>query len=171
MNIEGPAHAVERECEQILRSLPQWFGIEESLCMYVRDTARMPTFVLRDESRVVAFISLLQHFPHAWEVHCIAVHADARNRGLGRKLLAHAESWLGAQGAWLLQVKTIAPTCPDPHYAETYGETGAFYAQMGFVPLEVFPELWSAKNPCLQLVKVIGGAPREREPNASAPHR
>jgi hypothetical protein len=26
---------------------------------------------------------------------------------------------------------------------------------MGFTPLEVFPELWSPNNPCLQLVKFL----------------
>ena len=41
--------------------------------------------------RIVGFVSLRKHFPNAWEIHCIAVHAAARNAGCGRALVAHAE--------------------------------------------------------------------------------
>ena len=70
---------------------------------------------------------------------------------MGRALLAHVEGWLLDRGAAFLQVKTIAATCDDAAYAETR----EFYARTGFVPLEVFPELWSPRHPCLQLVKAL----------------
>ena len=153
MQVDGPALDAQVECEQILRSVPQWFGIEDSRLMYARDTATMPTFLLRDGERALGFISLRAHFPHAWEIHCVAIHAEARRQGLGKTLLAHAEQWLKAQGAWLLQVKTIAASSPNPHYAQTR----VFYERMGFVSFEVFPDLWAPSNPCLQMLKVLGG--------------
>ena len=58
MHIEGPTVNAPGDCEQVLRSVPQWFGIEEALQMYAADTAKKPTFLLRDGARVVAFMTL-----------------------------------------------------------------------------------------------------------------
>jgi len=49
-------------------------------------------------------------------------------------------------------VKTIAASHPSAAYAQTR----AFYSRMGYLAVEVFPELWSAANPCLQMVKFVG---------------
>ena len=151
MEIIGPTLNERKQCEDVLRSLPMWFGIEEALLMYADDSARLPTFAVIEGTAVKGFISLRQHFPHAWEVHCIAVRAEARNKGHGRALNAHAERWLTAQGVSMLQVKTVAATSPSKAYAQTR----EFYKHLGFQPLEVFPELWSPRNPCLQLVKFL----------------
>lgn len=153
MDLLGPRLQLESQCEAVLRSLPQWFGIEDALRMYVADTARLPTFALSENGTVVAFLSLMQHFPEAWEIHCVAVHSEVRNRGLGSVLLAHAEQWLASQGVRYLQVKTVAQAGKSAAYAETR----EFYQARGFTPLEVFPLLWAAHNPALQLVKVLNG--------------
>ena len=149
--ILGPELRREGGCEAVLRSLPRWFGIEESLLMYARDTARMPTFALAEQDTVVAFLSLAEHFAESWEVHCMAVHASTRNCGHGTRLLVHAEHWLRQRGVKFLQVKTVAQTSSSKAYAETR----EFYSAKGFTPLEVFPTLWAPKNPALQLVKVL----------------
>jgi len=146
-----PQGDIQAACEAILRSVPEWFGIEEALMQYVRDTATLPTFVMRHECRIIGFLTLREHFPQAWEIHCVAVHAEVRGQGVGKKLLMHVESWLAEHGARFLQVKTIAATSPNPHYALTRG----FYERMGFAPVEVFPELWSPSNPCLQMLKIV----------------
>ena len=153
MNILGPTLDAAPLCEAVLRSLPSWFGIEEALQMYARDSALLPGFAIaEDHAQIVGFISLKQHFPASWDVHCLAVHADARNQGRGRPLLAHAERWLVDRGARWLQVKTIAALNPDAGYAQTR----AFYERLGFDSLEVFPDLWSPRNPCLQMIKRLG---------------
>jgi len=151
MLLIGPQLQLESQCEAVLRSLPEWFGIEEALCMYASDTARLPTFALSEEGAVVAFLSLMQHFADSWEIHCVAVHSSARNRGHGKALLKHSEEWLVAQGVKFLQVKTVAHTSKNAAYAETR----RFYAASGFTPLEVFPLLWAPQNPALQLIKVL----------------
>lgn len=151
MELRGPRLDAADACERILRTLPDWFGIEESLLTYARATALQPTFAAVESGTIVAFVSLRQHFPTAWEVDCIAVDAAWRWRGLGRALMAKAEDWLTEQGATLLQVKTLADTSPDPFYAETR----AFHQRLGYQQLEVFPLLWSPRNPCLLMVKVL----------------
>ncbi|MFN7779988.1 MAG: GNAT family N-acetyltransferase [Betaproteobacteria bacterium] len=149
--ILGPNLHREAECEAVLRSVPQWFGIEESLREYVAASRRLPTFAWEEDRTLVGFLSLKEHFPQSWEISCIAVRNEARGQRIGSKLLAHAEHWLRRQGVRLLQVKTLADQDPSPEYAETR----RFYVSRGFMALEVFPELWSPANPALQMVKVL----------------
>ena len=149
--IIGPTLNREPECEAILRSLPEWFGIEESLLMYARDSGKMPSFAMEHKSRLVGFISLREHFPLSWEVHCIAVCASERNKGIGTALLNHAEEWLQGKQVKFLQVKTIADTLEYEYYAQTR----EFYFSRGYTPIEVFPNLWSQGNPALQLIKSL----------------
>lgn len=154
LHIEGPRTGIAQDVERILRSLPNWFGIEESLQAYVRDAESLPTFVALDAAKTLGFLTLREHFPHAWEVHCLAVDARARNQGIGRQLHACAERWLARQGVRLLQVKTLSASSPSKAYAETR----AFYLAVGYQPLEEFPQLWGPGLPVLLLVKHIADA-------------
>jgi GNAT superfamily N-acetyltransferase len=151
MEIAGPLAGSSAECERILRSLPRWFGIESSLLEYVADADRWPTFHALDAGKSVAFVIVRQHFPFAWEVHCIGVHAERRGQGIGRRLHTHVEGWLQSRGARFLQVKTLA----DAHPSQEYAQTRAFYGSMGYLPQEVFPTLWGPGLPVLQLVKCL----------------
>jgi GNAT superfamily N-acetyltransferase len=151
MEISFSSGGARGECERILRGLPAWFGIESALLQYAADSETYPTLVARESLGAVGFITIRQHFEHSVEVHCMAVLASLRRRGLGTALLQTAESWAQRRGARFMQVKTIAPASPSPEYAETR----AFYAKAGYVPLEEFPLLWSKSNPCLQLVKAL----------------
>jgi GNAT superfamily N-acetyltransferase len=151
MQVEHANVPVSSECERILRSLPKWFGIEHALLQYATDADVYPTFVAREGDRTIGFATLRRHFDQAYEVHCIAVHAGDRHRGCGFALLTAAESWARSEGGLFIQVKTLAGDHPSPEY----GETRSFYARAGYFPLEVFPELWSKSNPCLQLIKAL----------------
>lgn len=151
MIIVGPDLQREAEIDAILRSLPRWFGIEEALRMYVADSARLPTFAAELDGRLAGFITLTPHFAHAWEVHCMAVSAAHRGRGIGSTLLRAAEQHAQARGVRFLQVKTVAPTSPSTAYAQTR----RYYEARGFVALEIFPTLWDPWNPALQMIKTL----------------
>lgn len=151
MLIQRTTTPIGSEAERILRSLPQWFGVEESLQDYIRDTSLHPTFIASVGDSMRGFITVKQHFPASAEIHCIAVEASSRGRGVGQALVQHAQTWAAAHGARFLQVKTLAESHPSAEYAQTR----AFYLRMGFVPLEVFPSLWSSQNPCLQMIKQL----------------
>jgi GNAT superfamily N-acetyltransferase len=153
MKLVGPQLSRMPECEAVLRTLPMWFGIEDALIEYVEATAKYPTFAIELEGSLMAFLTLREHFASAWEVHCMAVSAPMRGRGLGSRLLAHSEDWLKAKGVEFLQVKTVAASSSSKAYAETR----TFYEAKGFMPLEVFPELWDPWNPALQCIKHLGG--------------
>src|SRR4051812_46165147 len=91
MEFIGPEVRREAECDAVLRTLPKWFGIEPALLMYARDSTTNPTFAAVDQA-VIGFITLQQHFSNAWEIHCLAVRAEARSQGYGSRLLSHAEA-------------------------------------------------------------------------------
>lgn len=140
------------DVERLLRQLPEWFGIEDSVREYVDDALRMPTYVVRDEGRrVIGILLVHRHFPAAAEVHLMAVDRAWHRHGVGRALLSAAEDDLAGDGVAFLQVKTLSASRDDPNYARTR----EFYVAQGFVPLEEFPLLWNEANPCLQLVKSL----------------
>lgn len=139
-------------CEPILRALPDWFGIEAAIQDYARAIDALPTLLARRGEETLGFLSLKQHSAWAAELYVMGVLPQAHRLGIGRALVAHAETWLRQQGIVYFQVKTLAPTHPDPGYARTR----AFYEAQGFRPLEILPTLWDADNPCLIMIKYLG---------------
>lgn len=150
--IAGPAPLAAESAEAILRSLPEWFGQEQALLGYARDAARLPTYAASIDGEPVAFVTLRPHFAATAEINCIAVSRPHHGRGIGTALVETAARWWQAQGGTLLQVKTIGPSHPDPNYARTR----EFYRRTGFLPVEEFATLWSARHPCLLLIKALG---------------
>jgi GNAT superfamily N-acetyltransferase len=147
--VEGPRLGQASVCEPILRSLPEWFGIEEATRQYILDIEALPTFLVTVKGQVVGFLTLKQHSEYAAEVHVMGVYPREHRKGVGRALMASAEAYLRERGVEYLQVKTLSAAHPDKNYAKTR----RFYRAMGFRPLEEFPELWGAENPCLQMIK------------------
>ena len=141
-----------RICAAILRTVPEWFGIESATQAYIDGVATLPTFVAHSEDgREVGFLSLKLHGDRAAEIWVMAVVPESHRRGAGRALLAAAEASLAATAVEFLQVKTLGPSDPS----EEYARTRAFYDAVGFVALEELLDLWDAGNPCLLLVKKL----------------
>jgi GNAT superfamily N-acetyltransferase len=153
MQVRGPITHVAKDAERVLRTLPDWFGIEESLLEYARNADALPTFVAERAGCVVGFVSLREHFPNSWEIDCMAVEAGQRGAGVGKTLFAQAEAWLHARGASFLQVKTLAPA----HSSQAYAQTRGFYEAVGFRPLEILPMLWGEGLPVLIYLKNVRG--------------
>jgi len=155
MRIELCDGDAPRRVEPILRSVPEWFGIEESTKAYIEASGRMPTFVAwvseNGVDRDAGFVAIARHFEHAAEVHCMAVHRDFHGHGIGTALLRHAEHRLAGSGVRYLQVKTQGPSRPNAGYARTLH----FYESRGFTRLEEMNGLWPG-IPCLILVKGLG---------------
>jgi GNAT superfamily N-acetyltransferase len=145
------------ECEAILHALPDWFGIESALVEYAQSTESLPTFVIEEEGRIAAFLTVRLHNPRAAEIHVMGVRPDRHRAGLGRVLVRHAEAWLRERRVEFLQVKTLGPSRP----CEAYEKTRRFYESVGFVPLEE-NDLWGETNPCLILVKHLAGPIAEK---------
>ena len=149
--IQGPMLGQSAVCEPILRSLPQWFGIEEANAQYLKDIEELPTFLASVDEQAVGFLTLRQHNEYAAEIHIVGVNPGAHRQGIGRALQSEAEAHLRQRQVEFLQVKTLSPAHPD----ENYARTRAFYQAMGFRPLEEFPDLWGPQNPCLMMIKSL----------------
>jgi GNAT superfamily N-acetyltransferase len=135
-------------CEQVLRALPEWFGIEQSILDYRQDVEALETWVVTVAGALGGFVTLRAHNPHSAEIQVLAVLRELHGRGVGSALVAHAEALLAARGVEYLQVKTLGPSRLDPNY----DRTRRFYAARGFRALEEH-RLWGDVNPCLVLVK------------------
>lgn len=135
-------------CEAILRSLPAWFGIEESILGYRRDIEVMDTWVAVRDEAILGFITVTMRSEYSGEIQVMAVQRSAHRRGLGRELVTHAERILAARGVTFLQVKTLGPSRPNAEYEATR----RFYVALGYRPLEE-TNLWGDVNPCLIMVK------------------
>ena len=149
--VEGPLAGQSSVCEPILRALPDWFGMEAGIVQYAKDIDHLPTFIARVESEAIGFLTLKLHNDFAAEVYVMGVRTEWHRRGAGRLLIQKAKEYLAQQDIRYLQVKTLAPSHPDPFYARTR----TFYFAMGFRPLEEFSQIWDAQNPCLIMVQYL----------------
>jgi ribosomal protein S18 acetylase RimI-like enzyme len=145
--------------DRLLRSLPDWFGIESANAHYVAKARDLPTYLAWPTShsqapgtagQPVGVLLVARHFPESAEIYLMAVEPALHRRGIGRALVEALEADLRADGVELLQVKTLGPSLPDP----SYERTRRFYTRMGFRPLEEIPDRWPG-NPCLIMVKVL----------------
>jgi ribosomal protein S18 acetylase RimI-like enzyme len=134
-----------------LDDLPEWFGIPESNAVFVAAAAGLPMFAAYVGGQSAGFISLKRHTEFASEVYLLGVKRRFHRQGIGRSLIGAAVKFAAGEGASFLTVKTLGPSNPDPNYAATR----RFYHAVGFVPIEVFPTLWNANNPCLLMVRPL----------------
>lgn len=147
--IEGPSLGQAAVCVPIIRKLPDWFSIEAAILGYEKEIDGLPTFLAKSDGQALGFLSLKQHNPCSAEVYVMGVRPDVHRGGIGRALMETAETYARSLGIKYMQVKTLGPSRPDEHYAQTR----AFYETMGFRPLEEFKQIWDEQNPCLILVK------------------
>jgi ribosomal protein S18 acetylase RimI-like enzyme len=149
--ITGPFLEQSAACAPILRSLPDWFGIETEVMRYEAAINELPTFLAKSGKQMPGFLSLKQHNPYSAEIFVMGVLSTFHHRGIGRALLEKAEQYAKSRQIEYLQVKTLGPSNNDANYAQTR----AFYAAMRFRPLEEFTQIWDENNPCLVMIKKI----------------
>jgi len=147
VRVDDP-NAKSQICEKILRSLPDWFGIESAILDYIKDVQKMETWAAVD-SDIVGFLSLNKHNQQTAEIHVMGLLPDHHGKKIGSKLIQAAEESLLSQKYKFLTVKTLSEKRPN----ESYDKTRKFYLSYGFTPIEEFLTLWGEHNPCLMLIK------------------
>ena len=133
---------------EILRDLPEWFGIPESTQAYIEGAKDLRVWAAY-ESDVVGFISLSYSSEDCAEIDCLGVKKSFQGQGIGRELITTIEREAVKQVDYL-QVKTVAEGSN-----KNYDRTNVFYRSVGFKKLEIFPSLWDPQNPCQILIKKI----------------
>jgi GNAT superfamily N-acetyltransferase len=134
--------------EEILRALPEWFGIESAVRDYVEQARVLPTYAARVDGHTIAVCMVKRHARHAAEISLLAVEPAWHRRGVGRALIDAVEQDLSRKGVEFVQVKTLGPSYPSPEYEGTL----LFYEAVGYRSLEEIHGLWP-DNPCLILIK------------------
>lgn len=136
--------------EYILRDLPKWFGLEESLKEYITNSSQMNFWAYFINNNPIGFISLKETSDYTAEIYVIGVLQDYHRTGIGKKLFKTIYEFSKENKYEFIQVKTV-----DEGYYKEYDDTIKFYKSLGFLELEVFPTLWDKHNPCLIMVKSI----------------
>lgn len=135
---------------RLLTQLPAWFGVPEANDAYVNSARHLPTLVAQAGEQTVGVLLHRRHFPEAAEIHLMAIAPEWHRQGIGTAMIHSLVAHLRRDACQVLQVKTLGPSHPDPHYATTR----AFYAAAGFLPLEELTTIWP-NNPCLLMVKPL----------------
>ena len=138
-------------CNNILRVLPSWFGIESAIVNYINDVQQMPFYAAFDCDNPVGFVAIKRHNSDTAEVYVMGILKDYHRKGIGRKLIELCEEYCINNKMAFLTVKTLDET----RESKSYEKTRLFYLSVGFKPLEVFPLLWDESNPCLFMAKSI----------------
>ena len=138
-------------CNDILRALPNWFGMEPGILGYVRDVVSLPTYAAICDSKVVGFVAIKNHNPFTSEVYVMGVLKEYHRKGIGKRLIQCCEEYCKLNGNEFLTVKTL----DSSRESKSYEKTRLFYQAVGFKPLETFPLLWDENNPCLFMAKYI----------------
>ena len=135
----------------ILRKLPEWFGIEDSIIEYVNGVKNSDFYAAFYLDTPVGFISAKSNNEYTSEIYVIGILKEYHNQGIGKNLLETAQEDLNKNKVKFLMVKTLGNSHPDKHYKNTR----EFYKSVGFYPLEEIKEIWGEKNPCLIMAKTL----------------
>lgn len=151
IGLEPDPGARQAICNEILRALPEWFGIEESIVAYVRDVGALPCITAGLYGKVVGFCAYRTHYNTNAELFVLGIFREFHRMGIGARMIAAVEAVCRSENIPYMSVKTLSERHPDKHYAMTR----RFYESLGFSPIEEFPDLWGASNPCLYMIKRV----------------
>src|SRR5205085_8182142 len=72
--------------DRLLRSLPEWFGIESAIVEYVESAHRLDTYLAREPAadQPVGVLLAARHSQASGEIHLIAVDRARHRHGVGR---------------------------------------------------------------------------------------
>ncbi len=138
-------------CNHILKALPDWFGVPESIEDYTQKVADMPFYACYCDGVVVGFVAIKVHNTYTAEVCVMGVLKEYHRQGIGKRLIKLCVNYCKEHDHSFLTVKTLADLHPD----EGYAKTRKFYLSCGFSPLEVFTQIWDENNPCLFMAMKI----------------
>ena len=146
-------------CNDILRSLPEWFEIEAGIIDYVDKVQLMPFYAAYVNNKPVGFVVIKVHNIFTAEIFVMGVLREHHKKGIGRALIKKCEDYCYECRIEYLTVKTLDASRED----DGYSKTRIFYLSTGFRPLEVFPLLWDEDNPCLFMAKYLPPALSEKD--------
>ena len=142
-------------CDAVIRSLPYFFGDEDGVRECAEAVRSQPGWVARDGNEVVGFVTTEEAAPQCLEITWLAVRADQRRAGVGRRLVEGVAVEAAAGGAALLCALTLGPSVAEPGIEDGYEGTRRFWEHVGFRPVkELGLRSWNDEH-ALLLVRVL----------------
>jgi ribosomal protein S18 acetylase RimI-like enzyme len=135
----------------ILRKLPEWFGIEESLLEYVNTVYKYPFWAAFDNNNCIGFFSGKIHHNRTGDIYVCGIDPNYHRKGIGTLLYKELEKYCIKNECEYIIVKTV----DEIDINKSYGKTVKFYKSIGFKELITFPEVWDKNNPCLIMIKKL----------------
>ncbi len=138
---------------EIMNALPEWFSPPEDIIsksVIHRDYIFITAF---EDERAIGFAALKIHNRYTVDIYNFGILREYHRQGIGRRLMGACVQYCEKNHYLFLTVKTL----DESAIYEPYNATRAFYKKEGFYPLEVFTCIWDEENPCLFMVKTIGG--------------
>ena len=143
--------------------------VQESL-----EADRVSLVALTPEGEPLGWIGGIKNYPHAWELHPLVVHPDAREQGIGAALVLALEARLKELGARTIYLGTddennltslneenLFPD-PWPAIARIHQLPGApirhpygFYQKMGYAITGIIPDASGPGKPDIIMTKVL----------------
>ena len=135
----------------ILRKLPEWFGIEESLKEYVNAVYKYPFWAAFENSNYIGFFSRKIHYNITGDIYVCGIEPQYHGKGIGTLLYKELEQYFRNKNCKYIIVKTLSELNKDINYEKTR----KFYKKMGFEELITLTEMWNENNPCLIMIKAL----------------
>jgi 8-oxo-dGTP pyrophosphatase MutT (NUDIX family)/GNAT superfamily N-acetyltransferase len=136
-------------CNEVLRALPSWFGIEDAIVSYVEEVRSMPFFAVYIGDKAAGFVAIKPHGDYTAEIYVMGVLREYHGQGIGRSLINVCVEYCKKNKIEFLTVKTV----DESRESKSYEKTRLFYQAMGFKKLETFPQLWDDGNPCMFMAR------------------
>jgi len=74
--IHEPLQGQASICEPILRSLPDWFGIEDAITHYLDEIESLPTFIAQANDEILGFLSIKMHTEYSAEIYVMGIRGE-----------------------------------------------------------------------------------------------
>lgn len=141
----------EKIAEEVLRDLPEWFGIEESTKEYINTVKNYPFIVCYHEEEVVGFYSLREENSHTLDMYVLGIKKKFHGKGFGTKLQKYVNEYAKNHGYSYLIVLTLS----EKHSDKNYALTREFYHKMGFIDIYQSDKIWDESNPTQIMIKKL----------------
>ena len=107
MNIVEITDDLEKKSitQNILKALPEWFGIPESMEEYIQDSAGKPFFCARINKKNIGFLYLKQTGKDTMELAVMGVLKEYHRNGIGHALFEYAKKEICKKGYSFFRLK------------------------------------------------------------------
>lgn len=80
-------------CNDILRSLPEWFAVEESIVDYTRKVQDMIFYIALEDTNPIGFIAVKTHNEFTAEISVMRIMSDFQRKGTGTSPIKRVEKF------------------------------------------------------------------------------